>query len=130
MVHIQPRRNTDHHSLIITYSLATSLDTHRPFLNQNLRVEIGHNLLPVPDIHRPLPLLPLLKFHIVFNEEAAENRLGRVRREVATRTSLTSKPEMQVQFIYRDKALIASLRVLTPSESIEGFGAFDEGWVS
>lgn len=113
----------------MTYSVATCLNVHWPFLKQSLRIEIWHNLLPVPNIHRPLPLLPLLELHVILNEEAAENRLGCVDRKVAARTSLTSKPEVQVQFIYQDNALIASLRVLAPSEAIESFGGVDEGWV-
>lgn len=70
------------------------LNIHRPFLKQNLRIEVRHNLLPIPNIHRPLPLLPLLKLHVICNKQAAENRLGCIGRKVAARTSLTSKPEM------------------------------------
>lgn len=90
-----------------------------PLPQKNIRTNIGHNLLPNPNIHRPLdPTILMLK--VIFHQHTTHNRLDGVRREETTGARLASESKVHVGGSDADEAVGLDFGVLRPAEAVEG----------
>ena len=100
-----------------------------PLPQKNIRPNIGHNLLPNPNIPRPLhPTILILE--VILHQHAAHNRLDGVRREETTGTSLASESKVHVGGPDADQAVGLDFGVLRPAEAVEGLRVGDDGVVA
>lgn len=100
-----------------------------PLPDQNIRPQMRHNLLPIPNIPRP-PLLPILILHVILHKHPTHNRLDRARSQKPTRTCLTSKTKVHVGGADADEFVGFALGVFGPAESVKGEGIGDDVWVA
>lgn len=96
-----------------------------PLPNEKRRPYIGHDLLPITDVPRPL-LLPIRKLEVVFHKETTHNRLYGVRSEEATGARLPAEAKVHVRWADADEAICLVFGVQGPAETVEGLRLRDD----
>lgn len=100
-----------------------------PLPQKNIRTHIRHNLLPNPNIPRPLyPTILILK--IILLKHTAHNRLDGVCSEETTGASLASESKVHVGGPDADEAVGFYFGVLRPTEAVKGLWVGDDGVVA